>query len=298
MRLMNLVRIGIAALAIPLAVFAPPLPAQPLLHHVHGLAFSPDGKTILVPSHFGLTVFRDGSWADLNGPIHDFAGFSATEKALYASGHPPAGTSLPDPLGLVRSTDGGKTWQVLALGGEVDFHQIAAGYRSGAIYVLSEGRNSAMPRPGLHLTLDEAKTWRRAAANGLSGEILRLAAHPREAASVAAATDKGLFLSRDAGETFRRIERWQAATAVAFAVDGAHLMHARATERELVFTALETGKRSVMRLPRFGLDYVTHIAQSPADPRAIAIATDRRHVYVSADRGVIWRQIARDGDLP
>ena len=79
---------------------------EPVLFHVHGLSFSSDGNAILVPSHYGLAVYRDGSWSEVNGPIHDFAGFSVAETAIYASGHPPPGTALPDPLGLVKSTDG------------------------------------------------------------------------------------------------------------------------------------------------------------------------------------------------
>ena len=188
---------------------------EPVLFHVHGLAFSSDGKAILVPSHYGLTVYRSGGWSEVNGPIHDFAGFAVSESAIYASGHPPEGSALPDPLGLVKSTDGGETWQSLALGGEVDFHLIAAGYRSNAIYILNERPNSAMPAAGLYLTLSEGKTWRYGAARGLEGRILALAAHPREAETLAAATDRGLYLSRDAGGRFSRFERG-AVTAATF----------------------------------------------------------------------------------
>ena len=43
-------------------------PDKPVLYHVHGLSFSSDGKTILVPSHYGLAAYRDGSWSEVNGP--------------------------------------------------------------------------------------------------------------------------------------------------------------------------------------------------------------------------------------
>ena len=271
--------------------------AEPVLFHVHGLSFSSDGKAILVPSHYGLAVYRDGSWSEVNGPIHDFAGFSVSESAIYASGHPPQGSALPDPLGLVKSTDEGRTWQSLALGGETDFHLIAAGYRSNAIYVLNTQPNSAMPAPGLYLTRDEGKTWRHAAARGLDGEILGLAAHPREAETLAAATDRGLYLSRDAGKRFSRLDRG-AFTAVTFDLEGKRLHYARAIRRELISAPLDGRARTLMRLPPLGLDYVTHVAQNPKDERSLAIATDRRHVYIMNDDGSKWRQIAKDGDLP
>ena len=272
--------------------------AEPLLFHVHGLAFSPDGKSLLVPAHTGLAAFRDDGWSEVNGPIHDFAGFSLAERAIYASGHPPPGSSLPNPLGLVKSTDLGKSWVSLALGGEADFHFLAVGYRSNAIYVRSTEANSAMPIPGLHLSVDDGKTWRRQIARGLEGDVFGIAAHPQDARTLAVATGKGLYLSRDAGETFKRFDDRQAVTAVAFELDGRNLRFARAVRRELVSAALDSRSRTVILLPPIGLDYVTHIAQSPADQRLFAIATDRRHVFVTKDVGKAWRQIAKDGDLP
>ena len=272
--------------------------AEPLLFHVHGLAYSPDGKSLLVPAHTGLAAFRDDGWSEVNGPIHDFAGFSLAERAIYASGHPPSGSTLPNPLGLVKSTDLGKSWVSLALGGEADFHFLAVGYRSNAIYVRSTEANSAMPVPGLHLSVDDGKTWRRQIARGLEGDVFGIAAHPQDARTLAVATDKGLYLSRDAGETFKRFDDRQAVTAVVFELDGRNVRYARAVRRELVSAALDSRSRTVILLPPIGLDYVTHIAQSPADQRLFAIATDRRHVFVTKDVGKAWRQIAKDGDLP
>lgn len=291
------------ACALLLAVALPSLAerlvlAEPLLTDVHGLSFSADGTSLFVSSHTGLAIFRQGRWAEVNGPIHDFVGFSSSALAMYASGHPPKGSRLPDPLGLVRSTDGGQTWQSLALEGEADFHRIAAGFRSGAVYVISTLPNSAMPEPGLHLTRDEGRHWRRAAARGLEGAIFAIAAHPMEAGTVAVATDTGLYLARDGGDTFGRVDGKRAATAVAFDVDGRHLRYARATRRELVSIPLAGSARTLVRLPPIGLDYVTHISQSPANPRELVIATDRRHVFVTRDGGSSWRPIAKDGEMP
>ena len=274
--------------------------AQPLLEHVHGLAYAPDGKALFVPGHTGLAVFRDASWSEVDGPIHDFAGFSMAEGAMYASGHPPAGSPLPDPLGLVKSTDGGRTWRHLALGGEADFHWVAAGYRSATVYVLSTQANSAMPRPGLHWTRNEGRTWQRAAQRGLDAglQVYGLAAHPHEAGTLAIATPRGLYLSTDAGDTFRRVSAGLAVTAVTFDYDGKHVLYASAVRRQLLTAPLAGGKHRVTRLPKIGFDYATHIAQNPADPGTLAVATDRRHVFVTGNAGKDWRQIARDGDLP
>jgi len=57
----------------------------------------------------------------------DLMGLTVTEGRYLASGHPSLGTDLPEPVGLIESTDAGKTWEVLSRGGESDFHALAAG---------------------------------------------------------------------------------------------------------------------------------------------------------------------------
>jgi len=45
----QLVLVGMAV-----ASAAAPASAEPILHHVHGLAFTPDGGALLVPAHTGM----------------------------------------------------------------------------------------------------------------------------------------------------------------------------------------------------------------------------------------------------
>src|SRR6267142_4193750 len=92
--------------------------AQVALVHVHGLAYSADGKRLMIPSHFGVAIYENGRWSKAPGPEHDYMGFSATANSIYSSGHPAAGSNLVNPFGLLRSKDGGKTWDKLALEGE------------------------------------------------------------------------------------------------------------------------------------------------------------------------------------
>jgi hypothetical protein len=293
------IRDAICATAAMVVMAAPSLRAQPVLFHDHGhgLSFSSDGKVLLAPSHGGLAFYEDGAWWEASGPIQGFSGFSVTERAIYSSGHSRPGVAAAGSAGLIRSTDGGGTWHPLALAGEADFRLLAAGYRSNAIYVVNARPNSAMPVQGLYVTYDEGKNWRQAASRKLQGEIHGLAAHPQHAGTLAVATGRGLYLSRDAGESFLRLEGRELATAVAFDFDGKRLRYARGLSNEVVEAVLEGRGRKVVRLPRLKGDYVTCLAQNPKDERVLAFATRRRDVYLTNDGGLSWQLIA-EGSNP
>lgn len=90
------------------------------LIHAHALDYSTDGKQLMISSHHGLALYENGKWSKGAGPAHDYMGFSATRDALYSSGHPALGSGLINPLGLIKSSDGGKSWKKLGLEGESD----------------------------------------------------------------------------------------------------------------------------------------------------------------------------------
>jgi hypothetical protein len=161
------------------------------LHHVHGLAYSGDGKRLMIPSHHGLAIYENGKWSKAPGPEHDYMGFVATAKNLYSSGHPAPRSGLVNPFGLIRSRDGGRTWDKLGLEGETDFHLLAAGWNTNAIYVWNPEPSSRLKSPGLHFTLNDGFTWTRPAASGLAGKPQALAVHPDEPKVVAVATAQG-----------------------------------------------------------------------------------------------------------
>lgn len=63
----------------------------------------------------------------------------------------------------------------------------------------------------------------------------------------------------------------------------------------LVQLPLDGGHPVQVRLPPLKEDAVAHVAQNPARKLEYAIATFKRDVYVSRDRGESWRQIAQAG---
>lgn len=266
------------------------------LTHVHGLAYSADGKRLMIPSHHGLAVYADGKWSKAPGPQHDYMGFSATAEHLYSSGHPAPGSGLVNPFGLIRSRDGGKTWDKLGLEGETDFHLLATSWNTNAIYVWNPAPSSRMRQPGLHSTRNDGFVWKLARATGLEGAPRALAVHPDDPATVAVATDRGVYLSRDSGERFSAVATGADGLALYFELDGKHLWYGAFDGRPILArTALKGGATERKALPPLTKDAVAYVAQNPARRDEFAIATFRRNVYLSPDRGRTWRQIAADG---
>ena len=267
------------------------------LTHVHGLSYGADGGQLLIPSHHGLAVFSEGRWSRAAGPAHDYMGFSATRDALYSSGHPAPRTGLTNPFGLIKSTDSGRTWKKLGLEGESDFHSLATSHGTNTVYVFNPHPNSRMKQSGIYYTRNDGLQWKRAAARGLSGELSSLAVHPNDANVVAAGTEQGLYLSRDAGETFERLVGDVRVFAEAFDLDSEQLWFSTYVGKAgLARVALKPGA-APETIPTPGLteDAVANIAQNPAQRDEFAIATIKRSVFVSKDRGRSWTQIARDG---
>lgn len=286
-----------AALLVLIAVAGAAFAQAPVtLTHVHGLAYSADGARLMIPSHHGLAVYENGRWSKAPGPQHDYMGFSATAKNLYSSGHPAPGSGLVNPFGLIRSRDGGNTWEKLGLEGETDFHLLATSWNTDAIYVWNPARSSRMESPGLHYTTTGGFGWKRATAHGLMGEPHAIAVHPDDPKTVAVATSDGLYFSRDGGERFSRRPGNGEGLAVLFDLDGRRLWYGSFDgQARLAQVPLEAGHPVQLRLPPLQQDAVAYIAQNPRRKLEYAIATFKRDVYISKDGGESWRRIASAG---
>lgn len=286
------------SLAVAAVSAAPSRAAEALaLTHVHGLSYSADGQQLLIPSHNGMAVYANGRWSLAAGPAHDFMGFSATRNAQYSSGHPAPGSKLTNPFGVIKSRDGGKSWQKMGLEGEADFHTLAASHGTNAVYVVNQGPNSRMKEAGIYYTLNDGMKWQRADAKGLPAKVNALAVHPSDARLVAAGTDDGLYLSRDSAASFEQPVKGNQVLAASFDLDGKQLwFSAYSGEAALFKMGLKAGARAEpVKLPALTQDAVAYIAQNPSQPGAIAIATFKRNVFLSKDQGGSWTQIAREG---
>lgn len=266
------------------------------LKHVHGLAFSPDGQRLSIPSHHGLAVYSEGHWSKAAGPEHDYMGFSVTRQAIYSSGHPASGSGLTNPFGLIKSSDDGRSWQQLGLQGESDFHLLASGFDSAALYVYNAHPNSRMSSPGLYYSLNDGTDWQRASAQGIGAEPTALAVHPTDKQVVAVATSTGLNLSRDAGQHFQPVAQSEQVLSAAFSLDGKSLWFGSyGSAAKLSKLDLQTSQVTSLGVPELNEDAVAYLAQNSATPREWAMATFKRDVYLSKDAGMTWSAIAKAG---
>jgi hypothetical protein len=264
---------------------------QPIdIPHIHGLGYSSDGKQLIVPAHIGLLVYENAEWHQPDNPAHDYMGFSPTDKGFFSSGHPDLRTAYESLLGLIKSEDGGRTITTLAFEGESDFHLLAAGYRSHAVYVVNASPNSKIGE-GLYFTLDEGQTWQRGDAQSLPSAPIQIAAHPEDSGTVAIATEHGLWLSTDYGNSFELVSLSEPVTAVTFdlKLDALYFGYQRLYRLDLA-----TGEITTIPMPSLASDdSVSYITTNPLSS-ALAVTTRQRDVFLAPD-GTVWTQIADNG---
>ena len=175
--------------------------ADPGPVHVHGLGINPADGSLFIATHTGL--FRAGPGerkaVRVRDRFQDTMGFTVTGPDRFlGSGHPDGREDLPPFLGLIRSTDAGKTWQPVSLLGERDFHVLEATGR----YVYGYGSDYESRTEGFLVSADGGRTWSERA---VPEPLLSLAIAPGREETVVAAGENGMYLSEDAGRRWRQL---------------------------------------------------------------------------------------------
>ncbi|MEV0946841.1 F510_1955 family glycosylhydrolase [Rhodococcus sp. NPDC049939] len=160
------------------------------LSHLHGLHVDGDG-TVLAGTHTGLFAIDSDTPSRVGTSDDDFMGLAGipVSDTLFASGHPGLSSTAANPLGLRSSTDGGKSWVEQSLGGQVDFHALAADENT---LVGFDGTD------GLLVSTDGGSTWTRGAAI----PAMSLAVNT---SGIWAITGQGLEHSTDGARTFSAV---------------------------------------------------------------------------------------------
>ncbi len=255
--------------------------------HFHGIAVdAKDSSRIYLATHHGLFVVgQDGKATRISETGDDFMGFTAHPTdplVLYASGHPESGGNL----GFIVSTNGGRSWKRLSggVGGPVDFHQMDVSKADPNVIYGVYG--------DLQRSADGGKTWSKVgpAPEGVIG----LAASSKDANTLFAATQKGLFKSTDAGR------RWQIAHIVSRPATMVHVTRKGDAYAFMVGAGLlrandESSQWQIVS-DKLGSDIILHFAADSDDSqRLYAVTHDTKSrvqsVVTSRDGGVTWAKL-------
>jgi hypothetical protein len=261
--------------------------------HVHGLALDPtDPQTLYVATHQGLvksaltgpdtqTIAPESiRWILVGRDRSDLMGFAMHphERIMYSSGHPPEGGNW----GLRISTDGGLSWQILALEGAIDFHAMAI---SPVDPQIMYGWDSWTMR--LLRSADGGRSWERPSVSGLPPMVFSLAADPVEVQGLWAGTDQGLYRSHDRGETWDLIPSLAGVevTALAFHSAQPQTLYAYVAKRGLL---LSSDRGRSWRSLGHGIPEgaaITYLVIDPIRPQVLYAASRSAALYRSIDGG-------------
>lgn len=252
---------------------------------------------LLVGTHTGLVRWSERrGWRSVGTGRHDLMGFRADaqdEGTLYASGHPDLRSGFPNPLGLMVSRDGGRTWVQRSLAGTSDLHALTATGGDRPALLAWDATGSTLLR-----SEDDGATWATLPSEALvaTGGVLALDAHPSDPERVFAATARGLWRSDDAGATW-----------VAAGLQGSPVTTVRRLGDRTLW-AFAVGPDHGLRRSRDGGATWTRVA-SPigADAYATAIAggadgtvfvaTSTADVLRSDDEGATWTPMVVAGEV-
>lgn len=181
--------------------------------HVHGLGIDPVDRSVLYIATHG-DFYQSISGAPpvkVDEKRADYMAFNAPPKPgypLYSSGHPSTGGNT----GLIKSTDGGKTWQLVSkvLEPPVDFHAMAVSKSDPNIIL---GFDSGAR--GLFKTTDAGKNWETLQHPEY---ISALAISPSDSNTIFAGTANGIYKSTDGGKNWNHLT-YKGLTILALAFD-------------------------------------------------------------------------------
>jgi photosystem II stability/assembly factor-like uncharacterized protein len=257
--------------------------SDPGVVHVHGLGVNPADGDLYVATHSGLfRLPESGAAARVGTSYQDTMGFTVVgPNRFLGSGHPDLRDKRfrvegkPPLLGLIETTDAGRTWTALSLLGDADFHGLA--FAGDRVY----GWNAST---GEFMASADMRTWETRSRIDLSS----FAVDPRQPDRVVGARPGSVVVSTDAGST------WSPTRAPALVVlawdDRAGLLGIEAN--------------GAVHHSRDGATW-RRVGDLPGEPQALLAADDeiyaaahdaegRTAIYRSSDSGGTWQMRYRD----
>lgn len=276
----------ITALALPLAAQAQealPLAALMSDTHIHGIAAGADGPdSATLATHHGIFAVNLAAQSaqPLGQSRDDFMGFSPVPGQpgrAFASGHPATGGNL----GVIRTEDGGVTWTHVSdgIGGPVDFHVMEVS-RADAAVIYGFSHDGAVQRSD-----DAGVSWTR--SGNAPDKLIDIATSASEADRIFAATEVGLFETRDAGASWQALLPGTApVSTVDFGADGK--LRAVQLGQGLLEVEPDTGAARLVASDLPG-GYLLNLSVIHAAPLRLMALSAEGGLVLSDDGGATWR---------
>ena len=225
------------------------------MEHVHNITL--EGDALLLGSHEGLWRQEPGKTPQRVSEPFDVMAFALAQGRYLASGHPAAGSRQPGDLGLIQSMDRGRTWTLVSLKGQADFHRLVTAQATVMGVTSADGT--------LRSSTDGGATWTLVGAGPYD-----LALDPKEPERVLATTANGPEISTNGGTNFAPIPgapllalvAWKGESLVGAAPDGG------------IHTSADAGKTW------------TRVGEVPGQPAGLSVAGAT--VVVLAD-STVWQ---------
>lgn len=265
------------------------------IEHLHGIGYN-ENNELLIATHHGIILNREGEWFETSKNLHDYMGFQVIEKGFYSSGHPEAGSELKNPLGIMMASKYGENLEKVAFYGESDFHFFGASFYEDTLYLINEQPNSELEQ-GFYRSTDGGSSWEQPSMSGFDAKTYgTIAVHPNDGNIVAIATREGLFASNDGGETF---SKWAEGmiTAITFGQD--EIFYSTVSDEGAIgLHAYMFESKESKQIPIPFLDFdnpITYLAASPKDSKRLTITTYEVDILQTEDRGENWDPLLQDG---
>lgn len=223
------------------------------VRHIHGVGIDPHDGMLLLATHDGLFSVGEDGRSTRVGPVIDLMGFAVGGPGRYlASGHPGSGVDLPQPAGLIETTDGGRTWRPVSRQGESDFHALTVSQAGVLAYDGALWRSTS------------GEEW---AEVPIPSEPAALAASP-DGQQALSTTQRGLLRSSDAGSSWSEVDCAPLLQVVDWVPDGPTV--AGVDPAGQVWMSADSGM-SWQEGPRLG---AVHVSVTDAGTRVLVVTTD------------------------
>lgn len=298
-----LVVIGIVAVLLQSYSNTPPVPSDSqatdprtvFWRHIHGLGIDPADRNVLYIATHGdfYQSVNGGPPVKVDEKRADYMAFNSpmsTDAPLYASGHPATGGNT----GLIKSTDGGKTWERVAtiLEPPVDFHAMSISQSDPNTII---GYDSA--GRGLFKTTDAGKMW---AELPIPDYITTLAIEPTNSNTIFAGfagSQKGIARSDDGGVSWTVLDQYKGLTVFALVFDEKGVLYASTTENGFSRSPDQGKTWENISTPKLTVMTMTADAQNNILYIAGYVPEGYQEVYKSSNGGSTWDLVGTNREL-